>query len=62
LIRTLLLLFILLSVAGCSGIKPMQPRNNREEGPKAGLFTGPEGAWTIGVAGKPADPPKQQER
>lgn len=46
------LLLILLLLAGCSGITPYEPRNNREEGPPNGLFSGPEGEftlqWTIG--------------
>ena len=48
-------LFLLL-LAGCSGIKPWHPPNHREEGPKGGLFSGPEGAWTIGVGGKEPPP------
>ena len=37
----------LLAIAGCSGIKPYEPRDNREEGPQKGLFTGSQGEWVI---------------
>ena len=45
-----LFLVIMLSsflFAGCAGMKPYEPRNNREEGPKNGLFSGPEGEFVI---------------
>jgi len=41
------LLLIVVVMAGCAGIKPYEPRNNREEGPEKGLFTGSEGEWVI---------------
>ncbi len=41
------LLVALLVLAGCAGIKPYEPRNNREEGPEKGLFTGSEGEFVI---------------
>jgi hypothetical protein len=41
------LLLIVVVMAGCAGIKPYEPRNNREEGPEEGLFTGSEGEWVI---------------
>jgi hypothetical protein len=44
-----LIIFLLLLVSGCSGITPCQPRNNREEGPQQGLFTGDKGAFEIGI-------------
>ena len=34
-------------VSGCAGIKPYEPRNYREEGPKRGVFTGAEGEFVI---------------
>jgi hypothetical protein len=34
-------LVVSLVISGCTGIKPYEPRNNREEGPEKGLFTGP---------------------
>jgi hypothetical protein len=34
-------------MAGCAGIEPYEPRNNREEGPEKGLFTGSQGEWVI---------------
>jgi len=42
-----LLAALLLVIAGCSEIKPYHPPNNREEGPKKGLFTGSQGEWMI---------------
>ena len=41
------LLAALLVLAGCAGIEPYEPRNNREEGPESGLFTGSEGEFVI---------------
>ena len=41
------LLVALLVVAGCAGIEPYEPRNDREEGPEKGLFTGSKGEWVI---------------
>jgi len=47
------LLVASLVVAGCAGIKPYEPRNNREEGPQKGLFTGSEGEFIILKAEEP---------
>ena len=44
---TVVLLLIVFILAGCAGIKPYEPRNNREEGPEKGLFTGSEGEFVI---------------
>jgi hypothetical protein len=40
-------LLVVLLVGGCAGIKPYEPRDDREEGPKKGLFTGSQGEWVI---------------
>ena len=40
-------LLVALLVIGCAGIEPYEPRNNREEGPEKGLFTGSEGEFII---------------
>jgi hypothetical protein len=40
-------LVVALLVIGCAGIEPYEPRNDREEGPKKGLFTGSEGEFVI---------------
>jgi len=40
-------LLLVLLVAGCAGIKPYEPRDNREEGMEKGLFTGSEGEFVI---------------
>ncbi len=54
------LLIIILSacllLAGCSGIKPYQPENHREEGPASGIFSGPAGAFEIGIGPNAAPP------
>ena len=34
-------------VIGCAGIEPYEPRDNREEGPQKGLFSGSEGEFVI---------------
>ena len=41
------LVLVVLLTAGCAGIKPYEPRNDREEGPEKGLFTGSQGEWVI---------------
>ena len=38
---------VVLLVAGCAGIKPYEPRDDREEGPEKGLFTGSKGKFVI---------------
>jgi hypothetical protein len=48
------LLLMWLFVTGCSGITPYQPRNNREEGPEKGVFTGSKGEFVILVPDEPA--------
>ena len=40
-------LVVLLLMAGCAGMAPYEPRNNREEGPEKGVFTGSEGEFVI---------------
>jgi hypothetical protein len=62
---------VILLVAGCAGIEPYEPRNDREEGPQKGLFTGAEGEWVIfrkadepeadSESGKTADEPTDGE-
>ena len=42
-----LFLVALLVISGCAGIEPYEPRDNREEGPEKGLFTGSEGEFVI---------------
>lgn len=49
-ISGVLLLATMLSstlLAGCAGMKPYEPRNNREEGPENGLFSGSQGEFVI---------------
>lgn len=54
-------LVTVISVSGCSGITPDgKLRNNREEGPEQGLFSGPDGEFVI-VAPAPSKPDKNAE-
>jgi hypothetical protein len=48
------LLLMWLFIAACSGITPYQPRNNREEGPEKGAFTGSKGEFVILAPDEPA--------
>jgi hypothetical protein len=34
-------------ITGCTGFKPYEPRDNREEGLENGIFTGSEGEFVI---------------
>ena len=38
---------VILLVAGCAGIKPYEPYDYRQDGPKKGLFTGSAGEFVI---------------
>jgi len=40
-------LLVALLVAGCAGIKPYEPYDYRQEGPKRGLFSGSKGEFVI---------------
>ncbi len=40
-------LLVGLLVTGCAGYEPYEPRDEREEGPKKGLFSGSEGEFVI---------------
>jgi hypothetical protein len=47
---------LLALLARCAGMEPYEPRNNREEGPEKGLFTGDEGEFVIfRLRSKPKD-------
>lgn len=54
-----------LAICGCTGITPYQPRDNREEGPEKGLFTGSQGEFEIlrktGAPEKGGETPKAPE-
>jgi hypothetical protein len=54
--RIAALLAALLVISGCAGIQPYEPRDDREEGPEKGLFTGSEGEFVIF---RKADEPKK---
>ncbi len=55
------LLVASLIIAGCTGIEPYEPRNNREEGPEKGLFTGSQGEWVIVGPKKPETDKEDEE-
>ncbi len=40
-------MLVALLVSGCADIKPYEPRDDREEGPEKGFFTGSQGEWVI---------------
>ncbi len=59
--RTVVLLLMMVVLAGCAGIEPYEPRNNREEGPEKGLFTGSQGEWVI-VGPKAAETDAEEKK
>ena len=48
-------------VTGCTGMSPYEPRNNREEGPEKGLFSGSKGEFVI-FRGEPSAEDEKSER
>jgi hypothetical protein len=59
--KTAVLLLLVVLTAGCAGMEPYEPRNNREEGPEKGLFTGSQGEWVImGPKAEEADAEKKK--
>ncbi|QQO56783.1 MAG: hypothetical protein N838_28890 [Thiohalocapsa sp. PB-PSB1] len=46
-IQSALFCLLALLCAGCTGWAPFEPRDEREEGPKAGLFSGEAGEFVI---------------
>jgi hypothetical protein len=51
-----------LMVSGCAGMEPYEARDEREEGPKQGLFSGSNGEFVIvGSKSKP-DSDKQKDK
>ena len=54
------MLLILVIIGSCAGIEPYEPRNDREEGPEKGLFTGSQGEWVI-VGPKEPETDKEKE-
>ena len=55
------LLLIAFVMAGCAGMEPYEYRNNREEGPEKGIFTGSQGEWVI-VGSKESETDKEEEK
>ena len=48
------LLLLAFLITGCAGMDPYVPRDDREEGPEKGLFSGTDGEFVI--YRKPAEP------
>ena len=48
-------------LSGCTGMSPYEPRNNREEGPEKGLFSGSQGEFVI-FRGDPSTEDEKSER
>jgi len=48
--------------AGCAGMTPYEPRNNREEGPESGLFSGPQGEFVILRKAEPDKKDQSEEK
>ncbi len=40
-------LLVALMVTGCAGMEPYEARDEREEGPKQGLFSGSDGEFVL---------------
>lgn len=40
-------LLIALTVAGCEGMEPYDPPNEREDGPQRGIFSGADGEFVL---------------
>jgi hypothetical protein len=61
LLALLLALPIALLVSGCAGMEPYEARDEREEGPKQGLFTGSDGEFVILRSGRKPKPDKEKK-
>lgn len=46
-LRIVPLLVVLMVTGGCAGIEPYEARDEREEGPKKGIFSGSKGEFVI---------------
>ena len=42
-----ILVMALSLVTGCKGLEPFEPRDDREQGPEQGLFSGEQGEFVI---------------
>lgn len=49
-------------VTGCAGMEPYEARNEREEGPKQGLFTGSDGEFVLIRSGGNPNPDKEGKK
>ncbi len=51
-----------LMVAGCAGMEPYEARDEREEGPKQGVFSGPGGEFVIFRSEARPNPDKEERK
>lgn len=54
-------LLMAMVIAGCAGMEPYEYRDDREEGPEKGLFTGSQGEWVI-VGPEEPETDKKEEK
>ena len=54
-------LLVALMVGGCAGMEPYEARDEREEGPKQGLFSGADGEFVIFRSGRKPKPDKEKK-
>ena len=59
--QALIVISIAIVMTACTGMKPFELRNNREEGPEKGLFTGSQGEFVIYRGGKRPEVDQQDE-
>lgn len=55
------LLALAVVIAGCSGFTPVELRNEREEGPQKGIFSGSAGEFVIFSYTPPEKKPEKRE-
>lgn len=48
-------------LAGCAGMEPYEPYDEREEGPRQGLYSGPDGEFVIFRSGRRPTPDEERE-
>ena len=51
-----------LMVTGCAGMEPYEARDEREEGPKQGVFSGSDGEFVIFRSGGERKPDKKNSK
>lgn len=51
-----------LMITGCAGMEPYEPRDEREEGPERGLFSGSDGEFVIFRSQSEPEPDKEERK